>query len=1118
MIHQHDAYAADQLARKTALDPGHSYIVQAPAGSGKTELLTQRYLKLLSTVNKSPEEVIAITFTRKAAAEMRTRVIKALNFAENNPKPEQGYLQTTWQLAKTILDIDHEKQWCIQQNPNRLRILTIDALAAMISSQIPLSSGFGAQPNITEDTQHCYHLAIKELYETFEKPQAWHAALETLLLHLDNNAERLAGLFTQLLAKRDQWLPHIIAHFREPDVLKGDLELALYNIIFDKLNEANESLPYELKQRLFESARFAATVLCEENPEHELSACLELSCFPDATPENLPLWQAILNLLLTRQGSFRKTVDKRLGFPASEKAHKQNIQNILTTLREDQEIATTLYDIMQCPPAIYTQGQWGIIEALLTVLPILTAQLHVIFRRYNLIDFTELTLGALRALGDENNPTDLALYLDYQVKHILVDEFQDTSIMQYRLLEQITAGWQANDGRTLFLVGDPMQSIYRFRNAEVSLFLRAQKQGIGQISVIPLSLQLNFRSHGGIIDWVNLLFEDIFPKECHLSSGAVSFSPATATQETEREPAVHYYPSIASEEPQHCIATLIKQYQTQSPTDSIAILVRSRQQLKVIIPLLYQHNISFNAVEIETLAHRMEIQDLVSLTQALLHLGDRVAWLAILRAPWCGLTLSDLHSLAQQAMNRPLWSVLDNSDKWKHLSDDGKQRLQAIVPAIRQSLQLQGKLPLAEWIKKTWIALNAPASFITEEELNNTETFFCLVENIEAEFSLSLLQRKLSQLFAKPTAKQTSTLQIMTIHKSKGLEFDHVILPELHRKTPADSNQLLMWLERANTSGGNDLLLAPIAAPHQSHDPLHTYLKQIEKSKLDNEAARLLYVATTRAKKTLHLYLNIEWDPSKSIFKPPAKGCFANFLWNKCHPEFLKSLVQNQSHIQTTEAIINEQKLNRLVINWPPNETYASLRLWPETTTEISHTTNTLKPLNFSHYLGTALHECLAKISESRQQWNPENLQPYLSYCDNRLRQLGTPPQLVKTYSRTIFTALQSTLRDPKGNWILQTHSDGQCELPLTGLIHHKTQHCIIDRTFIDEDNNRWIIDYKSSTPDENSDVSDFLEKQKQTYQQQLQNYGLLMSSIESRPIRLGLYFPLCQLWVDWAY
>ena len=121
----------DIEARERALDPGASFIVQAPAGSGKTELLTQRYLRLLSTV-ESPEQILAITFTRKAAAEMRSRVLQALADAAG-PPPDSAHKRSSWELARTARAADEQRQWRLAEHPARLRIQTIDALNASLA-------------------------------------------------------------------------------------------------------------------------------------------------------------------------------------------------------------------------------------------------------------------------------------------------------------------------------------------------------------------------------------------------------------------------------------------------------------------------------------------------------------------------------------------------------------------------------------------------------------------------------------------------------------------------------------------------------------------------------------------------------------------------------------------------------------------------------------------------------------------------------------------------------------------------------------------------------------------------------------------------------------------------
>jgi ATP-dependent helicase/nuclease subunit A len=157
----------DSGDRERALDPARSFIVQAPAGSGKTELLVRRYVRLLATVQQ-PEEILAITFTIKAAAEMRQRVLEKLPNAR---------------------DIGH-----------RLRIQTIDALCASLTARMPVTSRFGAQPQLVEDARAHYREAAARVLQDLSPSAA------TLLRHLDNNMAAAADLVATMLARRDQWL------------------------------------------------------------------------------------------------------------------------------------------------------------------------------------------------------------------------------------------------------------------------------------------------------------------------------------------------------------------------------------------------------------------------------------------------------------------------------------------------------------------------------------------------------------------------------------------------------------------------------------------------------------------------------------------------------------------------------------------------------------------------------------------------------------------------------------------------------------------------------------------------------------------------------------------------
>ena len=141
------------------------------------------------------------------------------------------------------------------------------------------------------------------------------------------------------------------------------------------------------------------------------------------------------------------------------------------TLRDTRNCRDLLAARRELPPASYDDDEWRVLKALFVVLRLGAGELKFVFAERNAADYPEFAAAARQALGTRDEPTDTALALDARLRHVLVDEFQDTSEAQVRLLESLTAGWEPGDGRTLFLVGDPMQSIYRFRNAEVGLFL-----------------------------------------------------------------------------------------------------------------------------------------------------------------------------------------------------------------------------------------------------------------------------------------------------------------------------------------------------------------------------------------------------------------------------------------------------------------------------------------------------------------------------------------------------------------------------------------------------------------------------------------------------------------------
>lgn len=1093
----------DQEFRNRALDPQKSFIVQAPAGSGKTELLTQRFLQLLSQVEK-PEEIVAITFTRKAAGEMRSRILQALISAQSETSPSSEHQKKTRELAKTALIRDQQLQWNIIQNPNRLRVLTIDALCASICAQTPLLSQLGGQANICEEAFQFYRRATQEFLKNNSHAPEVIDKIESLLLHLDNRVFQLEELFTRILAKREQWLPHVMNYTFSPKTLKSHLENALEEVRQEVIAKVEGLFSDELKMRVLHFLRFS-----QEQLQEALAPNLDFQQKPN-NPCNFTIWTAIANLLLTQAGTFRKSVTKTQGFPPKHPM-KIEFEGLLAFFSEDENLRLALYDIIQCPPNQFNDTQWEILEALFILLPHLCAQLQLVFAEHSVLDFVELNLRARFALGTEEEPTDLALYLDHKIQHLLIDEFQDTSMTQYQLIEKLIAGWTKEDGRTLFLVGDPMQSIYRFREANVGLFLQAQTQGLGQIPLEFLPLRCNFRSETKIVDWLNSHFPSIFPGSSDITSGAVPYSPAQSTKASSEYSGVFFQACADEKEEALSVLEKIQHLQRENPEKTIAILVRSRSQLHSILPVLNQHSIPFHAVEIESLETRPEIQDLFTLTSALLHFADRLSWFALLRTPFCGLRLADLHRIALKSQDSCIWEALLQlgDEKNAELSADGLLRVQRVGSILKWSLEQKGRISLSALVEGTWRGLAGPSVLSDPNELTNAKVFFQTLAKLEQSsrsISISQMRDQLKKLSATPKMPGNSSIQVMTIHKSKGLEFDHVILPGLAKTTAQDPSQILLWSERVNARGKRDLLLAPIKSSEEDCDPIYAYLRQIEKNKSQNELTRLLYVAITRAKCSVHCLAPIKMHAEKAdkIFTPP-KNSFLSLLWSAFSKE------QNSLRPLTQENIMQSRDLSgNEAQNLPSVSLFKRLILSKETDVlegrlltlsgeRLEDGLTRFKP-HYPAIIGSLIHLALEKYSLG--QIRPE------AYWRNQAMNLGLPlSQFPYAYTQ-IQLALHNIQNDEKGRWILQHRANAASELAISTREGERLLPLIVDRSFCDENGVRWIIDYKTSVPN-NEPLEHFFEAEAKRYRPQLEQYAEAFAKMEARPIRLALYFPL---------
>jgi len=1097
---------ADAHNRERALALS-SFIVEAPAGAGKTELLTQRYLKLLQTVN-APEEIIAITFTNKAAAEMRLRILDSLMKAARHDKPAQPHKQITYDLSLKALECSVLQNWQLIENPSRLRIFTIDSLCAHLARQMPLMSRFGSQPRVALDATALYATAAEQTLALLED-HAHSDIIRAALRYVDNDAGQLRKLLVNMLEKRDQWLHH--AQF---EVDAETLQQTLRFMIEQEIETAAAVFNIRFQSELMPLARFAASQLPDEHPINVLAD------WEEALPldaDGLQLWLAVCELLLTKDNTIRAKVDKNTGFPADKKDEKASISAFLAAIETDTGMAVSLARIRGLPADSANPDAWQIIATLSRLLNLAVAQLWLVFQRAGEVDFVEIAHRATRALGDDfGEPTELALKLDYRIQHLLVDEFQDTSPSQIRLLEQLTLGWQMDDGRTLFAVGDPMQSIYRFRKANVGLFIDAAEHGIGDIDLERLQLYRNNRSSPAIVDWINQTFAPVFPEYDEVVQGAIHYRPFIATKSNLPQAGVEVHPVIkqadeslelAQQREAEAIVRVIQAERLANPDVKIAVLVRSKKHLAPLVSKLRRdhQDIAFQAVEIEALEGRQVVQDLLALTHALHHRADRVHWLAILRAPWCGLTLHDMHALAGYDHYKTIWALMRDDEAVSRLTPDGQVRLLHVREILQEAYASQGRMNVGRWIRGVWLMLNGTSCLWSPGDVVDVQAFFGCLDALDRsnQFSPERMESEITKLFAAPDARGEN-LQMMTIHKSKGLEFDTVILPGLGAATGGNNSDkpLVLW-EEVQVDGQQELLAAPyIPKGARDKDKVspYDYLEAREKERDVNESARVLYVAATRVERKLHLvgiasqnakgevgaarntYLDLLWDTVGSQFESAAQA-EAIAGQEVDIADFTPCLVRlKQPHIpavlQTDKPVIVTDKQNN-----KPGSSNVSI----------------------DADVGSLAHSYMEIIAQQGlAAWPVSRVSALLPAMRHWLRQQGHAGEPVNEAVVRVQQLLKTALSSEAGQWVLQAREGAAVELALMRLAGDEARKYIVDRTFI-EGGTRWIIDYK--TTELAADATDqAVQSAAEKHREQLDSYAALFE-YEGLPVKCAVFF-----------
>jgi ATP-dependent exoDNAse (exonuclease V) beta subunit len=1166
---------ADARARETALDIRRSVIVQAPAGSGKTDLLTRRYLRLLAAVDE-PEEILAITFTLAATAEMRSRILADLEAAagRRDPRPEEA---DRIALAREALANSERRGWNILDHPDRLVVETIDSFCPRIAHDRPLLARLGGHLHPTEQAEPLYAAAARR---TIEKLGGSDAALDEALNHLldlrDNRLSQCESLIADMLKVRDHW-QH--AFPLSPTMTENDwqagrakLEAPFRRENHRVLAEAHRLLAAEpaLEHQLLDLAHYAADQGFEDVAL--LAGVSALS--PSMPPDH---WRSVCSLLLTKDSNWRRDVNKGQGFPSStreQKQRKSEMQDLLQRLQQIPGLLFALCAIRDLPPDVYTDGQWTTLRHIFTVLRQAIAELSVVFAENNKVDFIQLSIAALEVFKES---PERILDLAGNIRHLLIDEFQDTSRHQHELVTELLSAWSdaadADESRTVFLVGDPMQSIYMFRQAEVELFTQVRERGLGCVPCLPVQLSVNFRSHVGLTEPINQMFAAICAGDAPRGAADVPFVEATASAPALPEKSVHVHaqligsadhrptmPGTNHAQQQEALDVLrvleqhlphIERARATGAEYRVAILVRARTHLAQIVPLLQNREIPFRAVEIEHLSERQELLDLLALTRALLHPMNRIAWLSVLRAPWCGLTLADLHLLT--GADNPVFkdfSVLELIDRHQHvLSADGQRRLARTIAILRRALDLrwrQSESPsFASWIERTWRTLGGPST-IDAAGYENAQVFFSLLDAVTPDGiapSTAAFDAEFDRLFAQPdpSVSERTGVQLMTIHKAKGLGFDVVIVPGLDRPSSGDGNPLICSLERidpwqrSGQGSGNpaepEFLVAPLGPQEEETHQLYRWVRKQRQIRFDEERKRLLYVACTRARRELHLFGTAV--VTSSGIREPDQNTLLDTAWPALQADFAAALAANRARVLAfpTTGILEEVAA---VADSPARVAPRRLPLDAEPPTSPQNVTVTgsilsvdpdapefLRPEGSrqARLIGSAVHALLERIGPQLSGLTPAEIRASAAAV---LRASALTGEALKSATDIVTKWLVACAADPVCRWILAPHPEAKSESSWTGFAgataaseSSRLRTLRADRVFragpeplAPGSDHLWIVDYKTSGRTPSGAL--FLAAERALYAPQLQAYARAVRALygSETPIRLGLYYP----------
>lgn len=851
-----------QLTRsqEDALNIEKHVCVTAGAGSGKTTVLVQRYLKILREGNATPRKIVAITFTEKAAAEMKDRIIKEMSGTAENT------------------DVEHSNSLqYFRDEMNAAHISTIHAFCASILREFPFQAHVPANFSIVQGIdqklllQKTIRETLKDIATNSDDP---HRAELTHLLQRYGGQQKLADFFADLVERRDI-LEHLIQEiYSNPNdtEIHTNLERQIRKELMSKIDVAEFI-------RCLNAVLEVAKGTKAENAKNLIQQLEALYKQNPDSPEGLNLLKEIGDLITIQNGSIAtggflpKSVDRtgiadQIDFLEST---AKKIKDVPTVKKEkdDNKKADVETVKKEKDDEVVTDDNFLISTTrdLLTLYKRILKDYQNAKLSQSTLDFNDLQLKTRDLLRDNE---EIRQQLVDRYKFYMVDEFQDTNKLQHELVMLLTNELKSAN---LFIVGDPKQSIYAFRGADVRVFNKT-RQNIVENDGLAISLKENFRSLRGLIGFTNYFFGHLM-RDGSENEFEVPYEPLIKARKVKanggikillgkkRDEAANEYAFIARhiKNMKHNGDTVWVRDENNAEVErpieygDIAILIRSRTHLPEIEHALLEAGIPYLTTGGIGFYQRQEIYDIWNYLNFLnAPVKNQVSLAAVLRGPAFGISDAELYEISSQE-NIEFWEKVLNyqapSEHLRNAIDTLKKHIEIaqrtsvnqLIVTIVNETGLIGTLKTGKQGQQRWA--NYQKLLELARNFDGDENTQILPDFIEFLDTLITEEPREGQA---PVEASSGAVQIMTIHAAKGKEFPIVILPCLDRKGRTDSEPFI-----DETFGIGFSPLKPDDGYRKTEPSIIAHMKNQSSEKETAEKKRLLYVGATRAEDRLIL-------------------------------------------------------------------------------------------------------------------------------------------------------------------------------------------------------------------------------------------------------------------------